>query len=150
MLKHEPSSSCNSSEVVVPKPSAHRWGATPPMHHVCEQLLSWQSCSCTPRRAAGEGWHWDTGGLAGSWVRPDGPHSGQRNARRLPGLRGRPARGQAQHCCCTASALLCLHVTGEQAAWHEAALCHWCGPSEQRRAGVKPDVRMGGPAVRSL
>lgn len=33
-----------------------------------------------------------------------------------------PPWGQARHCCCTASALLCLHVTGEQAVWHEATL----------------------------
>lgn len=151
MLKHESSSSCNSLEVDVPKPSAHRWGVTPPVLHLCEHLLSWKSCSCIPqKRCWWQGWHWDRQrGAAGRAALT------AQECEVPPWAAGCLWAGSAlllQSQCNAAQPVHCpaLHVTGEQAVWHEAALWPLVWPVRKRWAGAKQDVGMDGPVVRSL
>lgn len=95
---------------------------TPPVHHLCEHLLSWKSSSCIPQESCRwEGWCWDRGWRGRSWVLPEEPRSWHRNARCLPGL----------HC----QGIALLHVTGEQAVWHEAALWPTHGLLSSRMSG---------------
>lgn len=124
--------SCTSLEVLVPRAICPlRLGVTPVVYHLCEQLLSWKSSSCIPRRAAGGRVGAAPPGVevAGSWVRPDQPHSWPKNVALLPELPGGLRAGSVLHGLC--GSCVALSAVWRRSRWCSVLLlfsCPW-GPS---------------------
>lgn len=139
----ESPSSCTSLEVVVPKAICPlRLGVTPVVYRLCEQLLSWKSSSCIPRRAAGGrvGAAPPGVGGAGSRVRPDQPRSWQQNVAFMAAERGAPRRaagrpaGRLSAAPAARPARCCVCCVREQPVQRAAALQLSVGPIP--RSGV--------------
>lgn len=90
----EAPSSCTSLEVIVRKAVCPLWwGVTPAVHHLCEHLEKLLLHPPGELLAGGLACQ----DVAASWVRPDEPHSWQKNVTCLPGLRGSLWAGSALH-----------------------------------------------------